>query len=79
MHTIYNKSILLCWLFLLAITAVANTPSEADFNKLTKTFILNPDGSQEFRCSKELTLHSHPAMNSTNGEKYSVITPDIQK
>jgi hypothetical protein len=79
MHTIYNKSILLCWLFLLAITAVANTPSEADFNKLTKTFILNPDGSQEFRCSKELTLHSHPAMNSTYGETFIVYNPEFQK
>lgn len=78
MHTI-NKSILLCWLFLLAITAVANTPSEADFNKLTKTFILNPDGSQEFRCSKELTLHSHPAMNSTYGETFIVYNPEFQK
>jgi hypothetical protein len=79
MHTIYNKSILLCWLFLLAITAVANTPSEADFNKLTKTFILNSDGSQEFRCSKELTLHSHPAMNSTYGETFIVYNPEFQK
>lgn len=79
MHKIYNQGILICCFLFLAILSRAEVPSEADFNKVAKTFTLNTDGSQEFRCSKELTLHSHPAMNSTYGETFIVYNPDFQK
>lgn len=52
---------------------------EAEFVKLSKYYTLHEDGSQEFRCAKELTLFTHTAMNSTYGETFIVYNPDFQK
>ena len=65
MHTINNKGILLSIFLIIALFCHASVPSEANFIRLEKTFKLNSDGSQEFRCNKILKIHSHPAVNST--------------
>lgn len=52
---------------------------EAEFIKLNKAYTLHEDGSQEFRCYKELKLFTHTAMNSTYGETFIVYNPDFQE
>lgn len=79
MHTINNKGILLSIFLIIALIGHASVPSEANFIRLEKTFKLNSDGSQEFRCNKILKIHSHPAMNSTYGETFIVYNPAYQK
>lgn len=75
-NTIYN-----CLLILFVFCGYTATLSaqEAEFVKLSKTFILKEDGSQEFRCSKELKLFTHTAMNSTYGETFVIYNPDFQE
>lgn len=63
---------------LFAFAMVADAASEAEFKKLSKTWQLNADGSQEFRCQMELTLFTHTAMNSTYGESFIVYNPKYQ-
>ena len=53
--------------------------SEAEFRKLSKTYTLRADGSQEVRVQKELTLFTHAAMNSLYGETFIVYDPNFQK
>ncbi|MGM9759350.1 MAG: DUF3857 domain-containing protein [Parabacteroides sp.] len=75
-----NKSIYLsifCCLLLWPALLVAQ--SEAEFGKVSKSWTLKSDGSQEFRCSKELTLFTHTAMNSTYGETFIVYNPAYQE
>lgn len=79
MHTIKNKGILLSIFLIIALFSHASVPSEANFIRLEKTFKLNSDGSQEFRCNKILKIHSHPAMNSSYGETFIVYNPAYQK
>ncbi len=79
MHTINNKGILLSIFLIIALFSHASVPSEANFIRLEKTFKLNSDGSQEFRCNKILKIHSHPAVNSTYGETFIVYNPAYQK
>lgn len=79
MHTINNKGILLSIFLIIALFCHASVPSEANFIRLEKTFKLNSDGSQEFRCNKILKIHSHPAVNSTYGETFIVYNPAYQK
>ena len=77
MIKLINKyTLLLCWL---TITLSAYAASEAQFGKLSKAWTLNADGSQEFRCSKELTLFTHTAMNGTYGETFIVYNPQWQE
>lgn len=57
----------------------AQDDPEAEYGKLSKTYILNPDGSQEFRYSMELTLFTHTAMNRTYGESFIVYNPEYQE
>lgn len=56
-----------------------SSPSEAEYVKLRETWNLHPDGSQEYRCYKELTLFTHTAMNSAYGETFVVYNPLFQK
>ena len=63
---------------LFAFAMVADAASEAEFKKLSKTWQLNADGSQEFRYQMELTLFTHTAMNSTYGESFIVYNPKYQ-
>ena len=73
------KRIYLISLFLLVCMIPALAASEAEYNKLSKTYILNSDGSQEFRYSMELTLFTHAAMNRTYGESFIIYNPVYQE
>ena len=73
------KRIYLIPLFLLVCTLSLLAASEAEYNKLSKTYTLNSDGSQEFRYSMELTLFTHAAMNRTYGESFIVYNPEYQE
>lgn len=77
MKHIANKTALLLCLLALAISTFA--ASEAEFGKLSKAWTLHADGSQEFRCNKELTLFTHTAMNGTYGETFIVYNPTFQE
>lgn len=77
MKHITNKIALLFCLLAVAITTFA--ASEAEFGKLSKTWTLHTDGSQEFRCNKELTLFTHTAMNGTYGESFIIYNPEFQE
>lgn len=78
MTHITNKIALLVCLMAYAFS-FAQAASEAEFGKLSKAWTLHADGSQEFRCSKELTLFTHTAMNGTYGETFIVYNPDYQE
>ena len=52
--------------------------SEAEYQKLSKTWTLNADGSQEFRYVMALTLHTHAAMNGKYGETFIQYNPTYQ-
>ena len=76
MNKIYKYTLLFCLLFVAIQTFAA---SEAEYKKIEKTYTLNADGSQEFRCNMELTLYTHMAMNSVYGETFIVYNPEYQK
>ena len=64
---------------LLSMTLTAQAAPEARFGKLSKTYTLHADGSQELRVQKELTLYTHAAMNSLYGETFIVYDPQYQQ
>ena len=66
-------------LFLLVFALPLFAASEAEYRKLSKTYTLNSDGSQEYRYSMELTLFTHTAMNRTYGESFIVYNPEFQE
>ena len=76
---IQNKHKLAFLLCLLLMATTAFGASEAEYKKLTKTWTLNADGSQEFRYNMELTLFTHTAMNGTYGESFIVYNPQYQE
>lgn len=77
MTKIFNRlALLLC---LMAFTASLMASPEAEYKKLSKSYTLHPDGSQDFRFSMELTLYTHTAMNGTYGESFIVYNPQHQK
>ena len=51
---------------------------EAVFNNVSKSYVLNADGSQQMRVIKELTIFTHTAMNRTYGETFIPYTPEYQ-
>lgn len=65
-------------MLLLAVLPVKAEP-EAEFRKLSKTYTLRADGSQELRVQKELTLFTHAAMNGLYGETFIVYDPEFQE
>lgn len=65
-------------MLLLAVLPV-KAESEAEFRKLSKTYTLRADGSQELRVQKELTLFTHAAMNGLYGETFIVYDPEFQE
>lgn len=69
---------LLALCLLLPATASWSAPTEAEFDKIEKHYMLYPDGSMEFRHKKELTLHTHPASGSLYGETCIVYNPQYQ-
>lgn len=64
---------------LLSTALTAQAAPEAHFGKLSKTYTLHADGSQELRVQKELTLYTHAAMNSLYGETFIVYDPQYQQ
>lgn len=64
---------------LLSVVLTAQAAPEARFGKLSKTYTLHADGSQELRVQKELTLYTHAAMNSLYGETFIVYNPHYQQ
>lgn len=77
MTQIINKfALLLC---LLALTASVFAAPEAEYKKLSKTYTLHADGSQEFHYNMELTLFTHTAMNGTYGESFITYNPQYQE
>ncbi|GAB6395107.1 MAG: DUF3857 domain-containing protein [Bacteroidales bacterium] len=68
----------LCCLPLCGVLSVQATP-EAEYGKLSKTYTLHEDGSQEYRFSMELTLFTHTAMRDEYGESFIVYHPDYQE
>lgn len=76
MITRINKFALL--LLMVCCTLSVSAASEAEYKKLAKTWTLNADGSQEFRCNMELTIYTHAAMNSKYGESFIVYNPQYQ-
>ena len=75
-----NKIIRIAVLFAFFVPVFfANATSEAEYKKLSKTWLLNADGSQEYRYQMELTLFTHTAMNGTYGETFVVYNPHFQE
>ena len=72
---IYPIQLILC--LLLVATTLSAAP-EAEYRKLSKTWTVTADGSQEYHHSMELTLFTHTAMNNTYGESFIVYNPDYQ-
>lgn len=68
---------LLCLCLLIPTLAWAGP--EAEYKKLSKSYTLHADNSQEFRRVMELTLLTHTAMNSTYGETFIVYDPKMQE
>jgi hypothetical protein len=66
-------------LFLLFGAANASAANDAEYVKMQKTYTLNADGSQEYRCNTELTLYSHVAINGGFGETFIVYDPAYQQ
>lgn len=64
---------------LLSVVLTAQAAPEARFGKLSKTYTLHADGSQELHVQKELTLYTHAAMNSLYGETFIVYDPQYQQ
>ena len=71
--------IYVCLGVLLLAALPAKAASEAEFGKLSRTYTLRADGSQEMRVYKELTLFTHTAMNSLYGESFIVYHPAYQE
>lgn len=78
MKTLYISTLLLLTALLFTDRSLA-APSEAEFRKLSETWTLQNDGSQEYRCYKELTLFTHTAMNSTYGQTFITYNPEFQE
>ncbi|MGE5423851.1 MAG: DUF3857 domain-containing protein [Syntrophothermus sp.] len=52
---------------------------DAVYNKLTKVYTLNPDGSMDYRYSKELKLQTYRAFHNLYGETFIVYNPAYQQ
>lgn len=78
-YTVSACLFLLAFLLTAPVPAAAAARPEAEFRKLSRTHVLYPDGSQEMRVRKELTLYTHAAMNSLYGETFVVYDPSCQE
>lgn len=68
-----------CVLIFLFISSAVLAASEAEYKKISKTYTLHSDGSQEYRYYMELTLFTHTAMNRTYGESFILYNPEYQE
>ena len=53
--------------------------SDALFQKITRTYTLNPDGSMDYQYQHELDLYTHFSFNRLYGETFIVYNPEHQK
>ena len=64
MKNILTKTIISAALvFSAALVSFAAPKSEAQFDRLIRTYTLNPDGSQELRVQKQLTMSTTPLIS----------------
>ena len=63
---------------LLSFSISVQAASDAEYKKLSKSWTLNADGSQEFHYAMELTIYTHTAMRSAYGETFIVYNPEYQ-
>jgi hypothetical protein len=73
-------------IFILSVLVIAATclfaqdaNYDAVYNKLSKTYTLNPDGSIEYSYSKELKLQTYRAFHNLYGETFIVYNPEYQE
>ncbi|MBS3806255.1 MAG: DUF3857 domain-containing protein [Bacteroidales bacterium] len=75
------------YILIVAVAALFNScdkPTEeqkqadALFQRITKVYTLNPDGSMDYRYQHELDLHTHYAFNRLYGETFIVYNPEHQ-
>lgn len=76
MTKIFNKIILL--LFAIGMAVSVSASPEGEYKKLSKSWKLNADGSQEFHYNMELSIYTYTAMRSLYGESFIVYNPDYQ-
>jgi hypothetical protein len=53
--------------------------SDARFQKITRTYTLNPDGSMDYQYQHELDLYTHFSFNRLYGETFIVYNPEHQE
>lgn len=79
MITRINKYVWMLFVVCCTLSATAvSAASDAEYKKIAKTWTLNSDGSQQFRCVKELTIFTHAAMNGKYGESFIEYNPQYQ-
>lgn len=78
MTQLIHKIFLLLCILSCSTSTFAATASEAEYKKLSKSWTLNADGSQEFRYNMELTIYTYTAMRSMYGESFITYNPKYQ-
>jgi len=63
---------------LFSVLFAQNENAEAIFEKITKEYTLNADGSMDFRCVKQLKLQSYMSFNRLYGETFIIYNTDFQ-
>jgi hypothetical protein len=61
-----------------AFTGISQVNNDAVFEKITKKYTLNEDGSIDYRVTKQLKLNSHFAFHRLYGETFIVYNTDFQ-
>jgi len=74
-HLLFSGILLCIFCHLSAQTRVVD---EAVFEKISKTFILNEDGSQEYHYYKKLRYNTHHAFHNLYGETFIIYNPEYQ-
>ena len=76
-----NIRLLLCGVLLsvaVHLFAQGRVVDEAVFEKISKTFILNEDGSQEYHYYKKIRYNTHHSFHNLYGETFIIYNPDYQ-
>ena len=73
--------ILLSFVLVFVVSARPQQANESDalFNKVSKTFTLNADGSMNTRVVKQVKLLTYNAFHRLYGETFIVYNPESQK
>ena len=79
-HQDMKKYIIIIITAIFCTTAFAqNENADAVFEKITKTYTLNDDGSISYRYFKELKLNTYMSFNRLYGETFIVYNPEFQE